>query len=242
MGRRRYLSTDISCDGDVNKLSDKAALLYTWALPHFADNCRLTPKNAAELRLAVIPGREWPVDTVDNCMEEIFSVGLWGRDPSDGTIYIPSKTFYKFQTYINAAKRRETPPIAANRRETPKNTTSPSPSPSPSLKEDRKKNKRPTPAASSFVLPDWIKNEIWEAFEEMRLKEKHPLTDRARDLIVKELQRIMAFGHDPNSCLERSTRNGWRDVYPLQNDQGSRIDLEAESRREKMFAIANRGL
>jgi hypothetical protein len=125
MSRRRYLSSEISTDDKVNSLSDRAALLYTWSLPHFADNCRLTPKNAAECRWTIFPGRKCTDEQVEDAMNELFSTGLWGRD-ENARIFIPSESFYKYQTYINAEKRRETPQIAA----------SPSPSPSPTLKED----------------------------------------------------------------------------------------------------------
>lgn len=127
MARRRYISTDISTDSKVNAVSDLAALLYTWSIPHFADNCRLTPRNAAECRWTILPGRKSTEKDVEKAMNELFCVGLWGRD-EDGRIFIPSDSFYKFQTYINAANRRETPQIAAS--------SSPSLSPSPSLKED----------------------------------------------------------------------------------------------------------
>ena len=152
MSRRRYLSTDISTDGKVNgELSDRAALLYSWAIPHFADDCRLTPKNAAEVQLAIVPGRKWTMEDVENVMNEIFAAQLWGRDDK-GKIFTPAESFYKYQTYINAANRRETPEIAAQqrttpgnteqRRETPENTVSLSLSlsPSPSPKADTPSN------------------------------------------------------------------------------------------------------
>lgn len=145
MPRRRYLCTDISVDTKVNQLSTFAALLYTWAIPHFLDDCRMTPRNPAEIKWTVVPARPESVTEVETAMQEIFLAELWGRD-ENGKIYIPSKSFYKFQTYINAANRRKTPEntgdhrespeIAAKHRESPENTASPSPSPSPSLKED----------------------------------------------------------------------------------------------------------
>src|SRR5262245_7797525 len=97
MPRRRYISTDISTDGKVNQLSDQAALLFSWAIPHFADNCRLTPQNAAELKLAIVPGRSWSVKHVEGLLNEILAARLWGRD-ENGQIFTPADSFYKFQT------------------------------------------------------------------------------------------------------------------------------------------------
>lgn len=123
MSRCRKISTDISVDGKVNELSDQAALLYTWAIPHFNDDCRITARNSKEVQMAVVPGRKWSEKEVKKYMEELFSAGLWGVDENK-RIFIPSDSFYKYQTYINSEKRQETPRISI------------SPSPSPSLKED----------------------------------------------------------------------------------------------------------
>ena len=41
-----------------------------------------------------------------------------------------------------------------------------------------------------------------------------PFTGRAAMLVLKELYALKAAGHDPNVCLDQSTVNGWRDVFP----------------------------
>ena len=125
MARRRYISTDISIDSKINSLSDQSALLYTWALPHFADDCRLTPRNAAEVKMAIVPGRDWTLADIQKLIEEIISTGLWYTG-DDGRFYVPSDSFYKYQTYINAANRRKTPQIAEESRKTAENAASPS--------------------------------------------------------------------------------------------------------------------
>ena len=38
-------------------------------------------------------------------------------------------------------------------------------------------------------------------------------------LIVNELTRLRADGHEPGAVLDQSTRNGWRDVFPLRDHQ-----------------------
>ena len=121
MARRRYISTDISTDEKVNSVSNFAKLLYTWSIPHFADNCRITPHNAAELKWTILPALKEGPKEVEKAMQELFGAGLWGRD-EEGHIFVPAESFYKYQTYINAANHRKTPQI----------TASPSLSPSPS--------------------------------------------------------------------------------------------------------------
>jgi hypothetical protein len=144
MSRRRFISTEISLDSRLNKVSDFAALLYTWGIPHARDDCRISPQNAEELLLRVVPGRNKTIEDVEEAVKELFEVGLLGID-ENGEIYYPSKSFYKYQTYINAEKRRETAQNSKNQQETPRiskeqqetarNSTLPSPSPSlsPSL-------------------------------------------------------------------------------------------------------------
>ncbi len=158
MARRRYISSEISLDSKLNKVSDFAALLYTWGIAQARDDCRISPQNAEELRSRVVPGRNKSVDDVEKALQELFKAELLGID-QNGEIYYPSKSFYKYQTYINAG----------NRRETPGNASSLSPSPSPSLKEEpdsatpgflnkrsdsEKKSKEDSPMASMGLIPE----------------------------------------------------------------------------------------
>lgn len=67
----------------------------------------------------------------------------------------------------------------------------------------------------SYRPPDWVPAEPWSAFVDSRRKSRHPLTDRAAALIVTELAKLSAKGHEPGEVLDQSTRNGWRDVFPI---------------------------
>lgn len=65
-------------------------------------------------------------------------------------------------------------------------------------------------------LPDFLKKETWAAFEEMRKKIRAPLTETAKVLIFKDLERIRSqTGDDPNEVLEQSIMRGWRGVFPV---------------------------
>jgi len=85
------------------------------------------------------------------------------------------------------------------------------------------KEQKPPWIQSTFELPAIIDVEIWKAFEEHRKKLRKPMTDRARDLIIRE---IMKLGQDPNELLEQSIRKGWQDVFPIK-DQARTPALEA---------------
>lgn len=70
--------------------------------------------------------------------------------------------------------------------------------------------------ASPFVLPAWLDPDTWDAYTEMRREKgkRAPFTDRARDLIIRKLDRMRAEGHNPNDALAESVMSGWTGVFP----------------------------
>ena len=75
---------------------------------------------------------------------------------------------------------------------------------------------RAKPAKPKWQLPDWIPSDAWEGFEEMRKLKGKQMTNRARDGIVSELQKLRG---PPGAILDQSTRNNWLDVYELKDKQ-----------------------
>src|ERR1035437_2250076 len=67
----------------------------------------------------------------------------------------------------------------------------------------------------SFVLPPWIDSEAWAGFEEMLRKIRAPLTDRARNGIIKELQKLCPAGGNGAEILDQSTQRGWRGIFAI---------------------------
>ena len=63
-------------------------------------------------------------------------------------------------------------------------------------------------------------------FEEMRKKMKKPLTDHARELILKKLFDLSEGDLDTMiQLIDRSIVNGWSDVYPLSNKKNESISV-----------------
>lgn len=144
MSRRRYISTDISTDPKVAELAEYGTLpilLYTWAIPHMDDWGRLIGE-PRQFKLMVCPGLDITASQVQEALAQIASVGLWLLYEVEGKQYISiaSERWFRYQTYINKAKRVDDsgsniPPPPTNdneRRKTPKKAVSPSPTPSPS--------------------------------------------------------------------------------------------------------------
>jgi hypothetical protein len=176
MSRRRYLSTDISLDLRINRLAatagDFAVMLYTWMIPHAADDATL-PADPEEIMYMVIPGRrDKTTDDVAAALGAMRDCGLiiW----QDGELRFPAAAFYRYQTYIKEGNRRganqqETPQDSdnsANQRKSAQNAVSPSlsppipvpppvsPSPSPSEEGTRERAAAtpPTPEPAVQVI------------------------------------------------------------------------------------------
>jgi hypothetical protein len=100
----------------------------------------------------------------------------------------------------------------------------PAPAPAPAPKE---------PKGDAGAPVEWIPNDAWAGFVEMRKKTREPLTDRAISLIVKQLERLRTEGHEVGEVLDQSTRNNWKDVYPLKeiNSYGNRNGNRAQQRQ-----------
>ncbi len=161
MARRRYVSTSISLDKDVNALAEEcgdfAALLYTWMIVHAEDDTTITA-DPEDIYYAVCPRRK--DKTPDDVRKAIAAMAakdlVWPYTTPDGKprLQFPPESFYRYQTYIpmpkrvyqdlrrsslispqNAEEHRSTPTNAEDRNssaKTPQNTASPSPSLSPS--------------------------------------------------------------------------------------------------------------
>jgi hypothetical protein len=84
---------------------------------------------------------------------------------------------------------------------------------------DKDKDNNSKPPKGVFVLPDYIPEETWKAYLEVRNKKRAAKTDYALTLIIKELEK-----YKPNqlAVLNQSIKNGWVDMYPLkENNNGN---------------------
>jgi hypothetical protein len=61
--------------------------------------------------------------------------------------------------------------------------------------------------------PVWLPIDSWKGWVEMRNQRKRPLTDRAKARALTKLEALHLAGHDINELLDRSTINGWLDIY-----------------------------
>lgn len=102
--------------------------------------------------------------------------------------------------------------------ETIENTTE---MPQRKLKEIKLKEIKRNKGVSVEELPEWIDRETWDAFLLMRKKAKAAPTDKAQELLIKDLEKFRAAGDDPNEVLNQSIKNGWKGLFPLKNNGGN---------------------
>lgn len=80
------------------------------------------------------------------------------------------------------------------------------------------------PQDKGFALPAWIDSGAWSDFEAMRKKARKPMTDRAKQGIVDELEKLDPSHAQTAEILLQSVRNSWQDVYPLKVKAGQPYD------------------
>ena len=177
MSRRRYVSTEISTDKTINQLartSDFAALFYTWLIPHAEDDATFDA-DPEELLMRVCPGRrDKEVADIQAVLDLLLKMGLIERCADVRRLRFPTKSFYKYQSYITEARRgapeaaqdveeiEPTAQISANQRTAAQNATSLSSSSSLSV-TDTSANAEHTPdldAGEPRELFDYYKAKI----------------------------------------------------------------------------------
>ena len=68
-------------------------------------------------------------------------------------------------------------------------------------------------------LPECIPVDAWQGWVEMRNQRKKPLTDRAYNQAIDKLVAFKAKGQNITEILDRSTMNGWTDLYEIKEQK-----------------------
>lgn len=98
------ISKSISVSEQTNNLSDFAALLFTWMIPH-ADDYGVIKGSAKVIKALVIPMRQHTAAQVDAALNEMVEQDLIWRYEYEGTEYVQFKTWDKHQEGLH--KRTE---------------------------------------------------------------------------------------------------------------------------------------
>jgi len=105
-------------------------------------------------------------------------------------------------------------------------------------------NKQQKKKAVVFELPNNIDEITWKSFLEHRQKLKAPMTDHAKNLMMKKLEKLNG---NPNHILNQSIENGWKGVFELkqENNNGNNQPdnrSRAKKHQDKLREIAERDI
>ena len=92
-----------------------------------------------------------------------------------------------------------------------------------------------------FCIPDFITQDAWQGYFEMRKTGKGVFTERAASLIIKQLTQMHSEGQDVAKVLDQSTANGWKGVFPLKTQQratNAKFNVHAYTREKLARELA----
>jgi uncharacterized protein YdaU (DUF1376 family) len=65
------------------------------------------------------------------------------------------------------------------------------------------------------TVPDWVPVVSWRAFVQHRKDIRKPLTAKAAELAIAELENLKAQGHEPAAVINQSIVSRWAGLFPL---------------------------
>ena len=90
-------------------------------------------------------------------------------------------------------------------------------------------------------FPHWLPLEAWNGWLDMRNKLKKPPTNRAIELALDKLEAMQQKGQNITEVLDRSTINGWTDIYEIKESKnGTTNRTTGQPRNQNGFAAALR--
>lgn len=107
--KRRSLSGSITGSRKVNRLSDRAALLYTWMIPQADDDGRLEG-NPDDIRANVVPRKEWSLGEIEQLLFEITDQELIAWYEFEGERYIQIHQWEEHQSFKGISRIPSTIP------------------------------------------------------------------------------------------------------------------------------------
>ena len=85
--------------------------------------------------------------------------------------------------------------------------------------DSKNKSDSDSKSDSKNDLPIFINKDLFNSFVEMRVKIKKPLTEKAKELLLKDLTKIEnKKTGDANIALENSIKNSWQGVFEPKNN------------------------
>lgn len=93
--------------------------------------------------------------------------------------------------------------------------------------ETEKRKEHPLPP-QRVVLPDWIPENAWSAFLDMRTKIKKPMTERAKEMAMAKLDELRRQGESVAAVLDQSTYHNWQGLFAVKKETPASITPPGE--------------
>lgn len=208
--------------GDIGKLTnedialsldyegDPDALVDALVDAHWLDRSEIH-------RLIIHDWHQHSDDAVDMRLARAITLYANGTQPRMTRLSVAEKALLCAR-YAQVVRTVSAPPVPV-----------PVPVPEPVIKTT------PKAPPSAIDLPDWLPRDAWDAFVEMRKKERHPLTETAVKLAIGKLEKLRTAGQDVRTVLEESTFNGYRGLWPAPatNANGSKAPPKPKTQYER---------
>ena len=95
---RRMLNNSISLSEQVDNLSDRAKVFFTWSIAH-ADDFGLLPCSIKKLKAMVAPQWDTDLQEIENIIKEILQQKLWVVIKLVADQWFCFPKWYKYQTF-----------------------------------------------------------------------------------------------------------------------------------------------
>lgn len=107
------------------------------------------------------------------------------------------------------------------------------------LKSKSESKRFTSPTLQEITIPDFIDASLWNSFLEMRVSKKAKPTQKAIELIIKELTKFHNKGLNANESLENSIKSNWTGVFePRNNNQSQFLTTDQKRRQNNLNASA----
>lgn len=215
MARIRTIKPEFWANEQVMDCSPMARLLFI-GLWNFCDDGGNHPASAKTIKAEIFPGDDITSTTVQQLLAELESNGLIALYSASGKDFwhvtgwhhqkIDKKSF-KYPAFDGAGSEQIRLPLG--------DSSPPEVDVEGKGKGREKEGEGKKVVAEAPTIPDWIPAKPWADFIRMRVEKKKAPTGRAVELLIAELAKLLQAGQNLTDVLDKSTRNGWLDVFAI---------------------------
>lgn len=94
--------------------------------------------------------------------------------------------------------------------------------------------------AITVELPDWLPADLWTDWVEHRKSIRKPMSQRAAELSIGQLDALRGKGFTPRQVIENAIVCGWQGLYEPKDGRGGVSQLSASGNRQKQLEERNR--